>query len=957
MDDNVVDALRIEVTSDSSSAINGLEKLIKTLEKLQSVASGKGLNAAQKYLTKISEAADKINSGSMAKLNELADGIKALNEASNLKFSGKPAERIVDLGAAVDCLKGVDMSKLTELANGLSALQSVGNVSVSNSLGVAADSVMPSPASLGFANDTIIEPQAVTDVSSRLDELGDKISETESRWGSFANTATKALGKIKSLASSAKAAIGKAFDTITSKLSGLVKKFSARVMYRMINAIISGIVSSFKEGIDAVYQYSKSFEGSFSKSLDTLTTSFNYLKASLGAMVSPLIEALTPAIEWVIDKFVDLLNVVNQVIARLAGKSTWTKAIKVTTEYAEAADTATEANKRLKKSLLGIDEINALQDNSSSSGSSPTSGSSTYAFTEVPLDNAYVDGIIDKLEEILWYVGAIKLGMMGWDLSKALAKGGGSSAIALVTGLTLAVTGLVIEVKGLIRVISDGIDWQNLLETLGGGGAVVAGGALIGKALGSSVIGATVGAIVAGVPMFIVGVWDAIEEGLNWLNAVLIDAGATLTGAGIGAIIGACGGPVTAGIGALIGLAVGALTDLVILIVQNWDSIVDWCSQALSSIGQFFVNLWGGICEVWSVVAEWFDTYVIQPVANFFSGLWEGISTAASVCWNAIAEFFSPAVQWFSNLFSSIWQTISDIFYNIGVIAIGCWEVIEKAWSLVSAWFNETVIQPVANFFSGLWTDIKTRAVEAWNSIKSVFSTIGSWFNETVIQPIGTLFSNLWNGFLDKATAAWEGVKSVFSTVASFFKNTFEKAWQGIVKVFSTAGQIFVDIKDGIVTAFKAVVNGLITGLNKVIAVPFNGINSALERIKGIEILGFTPFDSLKTISVPEIPLLATGGFPEAGQMFVAREAGPEMVGTIGNRSAVVNNEQIIAGIAEGVADANAEQNALLREQNELLRRLLSKDTNVTAYVTTSDIVSGLERKNRRDGRTVVPVG
>ena len=105
------------------------------------------------------------------------------------------------------------------------------------------------------------------------------------------------------------------------------------------------------------------------------------------------------------------------------------------------------------------------------------------------------------------------------------------------------------------------------------------------------------------------------------------------------------------------------------------------------------------------------------------------------------------------------------------------------------------------------------------------------------------------------------------------------------------------------------------------------------------------------------LPRFADGGFPDVGQMFVAREAGPELVGTIGNRTAVVNNDQIVASVSQGVYEANSEQNALLREQNNLLRKLLEKDTNVTAVVGTGDVISGFERKNRRDGRTVVPVG
>ena len=101
----------------------------------------------------------------------------------------------------------------------------------------------------------------------------------------------------------------------------------------------------------------------------------------------------------------------------------------------------------------------------------------------------------------------------------------------------------------------------------------------------------------------------------------------------------------------------------------------------------------------------------------------------------------------------------------------------------------------------------------------------------------------------------------------------------------------------------------------------------------------------------------ASGGFPDEGQMFIAREAGAELVGTIGRRTAVVNNEQIVESVAQGVADANAEQNVLLREQNAILRKLLEKDPAVGSYDPRGDFVSSAERRNRRDGKTVIPVG
>lgn len=98
----------------------------------------------------------------------------------------------------------------------------------------------------------------------------------------------------------------------------------------------------------------------------------------------------------------------------------------------------------------------------------------------------------------------------------------------------------------------------------------------------------------------------------------------------------------------------------------------------------------------------------------------------------------------------------------------------------------------------------------------------------------------------------------------------------------------------------------------------------------------------------------ASGGFPTEGQMFVAREAGPELVGTIGNRSAVVNNDQIVAGIAGGVAEANEQQNALLREQNKLLAAILAK----TGFsIDRKELTNAVEKTQRERGASILTGG
>lgn len=158
------------------------------------------------------------------------------------------------------------------------------------------------------------------------------------------------------------------------------------------------------------------------------------------------------------------------------------------------------------------------------------------------------------------------------------------------------------------------------------------------------------------------------------------------------------------------------------------------------------------------------------------------------------------------------------------------------------------------------WDEIKEAGAMAWAKIKAVWNAVATWFNNTVVQPVKNFFSGLWNGLKEGASKAWDGIKSVFSTVTTFFKNIFTKAWTAVKNVFSTGGKIFDGIKEGIVNAFKTIVNAIINGINKVVSIPFKGINTALKIVRDISILGVSPFKKIiKTIDVPQIPLLATG--------------------------------------------------------------------------------------------------
>ena len=676
-----------------------------------------------------------------------------------------------------------------------------------------------------------------------------------------------------------------------------------------------------------------------------LSMQMQALGANVGQILTTILLPAVKTLNEIVANLVSATSIISAAISSIFGVQI-SQNSQIASTAAEAAEAEnnlaagiSNAAKAAKKSLAGFDELNILQSNDSGSGGGGSSGGSgidmsmsneTSVTPGEGLDTAQVERVAEIIKEIAGYVPVIAAGLAGLKLGKfitdlltanieaktlketiaLLGKKAG-----LTVGITLAVTGLALEIKGISDVIQEGLNGINFAEILGGGGALAAGGALIGKFFGSALIGGAIGMIVGGVGAVFAGIYDACVNGIDWLSAALTAIGTTAVGAGIGMLIGSVGGP----LGALIGLAVGLLADLVILIVQNWESISAWFSEVFAAIGQWFADLWQGIVDIWGVCAEWFNTTVIQPIAGFFSGLWEGISTAASTCWNAIVEFFSPAIEWFSELFNSVWQTISDIFYNIGVIASGCWEIIKAVWAIVSEWFDTNIIQPVAGFFTDLWTSISNWAIGAWENIKAVFSTIGNWINTNIVQPVSNFFSGLWNGFLEKARTAWEGVKTVFGKVASFFSDTFKKAWAGIVKVFSIAGDIFNDIKDGILTAFKSIVNGIIKGLNSAIAVPFNGINWALNKIKSIEIVGITPFSGLKTINVPQIPYLAQGAVLPPNKPFMA-VVGDQKHGTNVEAPLSTIQQAVALVMQDNIAAMMSGFEALLKENQELRR-------------------------------------
>lgn len=190
------------------------------------------------------------------------------------------------------------------------------------------------------------------------------------------------------------------------------------------------------------------------------------------------------------------------------------------------------------------------------------------------------------------------------------------------------------------------------------------------------------------------------------------------------------------------------------------------------------------------------------------------------------------------------------------------------------------ILQAVAMTISDVLVPIINVLTEVFDALPASLKDVGKWF------------ANIWDGIVSVWNKAGEffgkivdGIKKPFVTIADWFKGIFTKAWEGVKAVFSTGGKIFDGIKDGIVSAFKTVVNAIIKGINKVVSVPFNAINSILRDIRDISIMGIEPFDFIETFSVPQIPLLAKGTVVNKATPAIIGEDGAEAVVPLENNT------------------------------------------------------------------------
>lgn len=423
-------------------------------------------------------------------------------------------------------------------------------------------------------------------------------------------------------------------------------------------------------------------------------------------------------------------------------------------------------------------------------------------------------------------------------------------------------------------------------------------------------------AIVSGIITLVrnmIGVVQIVSGGFGtWGEAIaMVFPKLAALGSAIGSVLAAIGSFVTAGaaVGATaiaIGAAiVAAVVAVVAAVILNWDKIV-----------QFFTE---------TIPAWWTGTVVpfFEGIPAWFSGVWEKVSKAFTDKWSAMIDWFKgiPAqiggiidsiVTWFDELPGKIGYAIG---YAIGTIAVWVSDMIDTVKTEVPK-----IIDSVVAFFAALPGKCYDTIIKFKDNVVQWASEIYAVFSGKITEIIENIV-NFFAGLPGKIYGVIIKFKDTIATwtteAIGWVKTEIPKILNAIIDWFNKLPGRLIDVGKNII---KGIWNGIISmgdWLKQKVDEFFGGIGEGIADAIGI--------GKGTNVDITPVQKFATGGFPTRGQLFIANEAGPEMVGRIGSRTAVANRDQIADGIANAVTAANVEQNQLLREQNQLLKAILSK--------------------------------
>ena len=468
------------------------------------------------------------------------------------------------------------------------------------------------------------------------------------------------------------------------------------------------------------------------------------------------------------------------------------------------------------------------------------------------------------------------------------------------------------------------LTWKKLGTAIGKKIAAALG-AEISKALGSI----SLGKIVLNLPqitinwglygtesfvgMFAPLFWK-IDEYLtaNLPQALTKAIGGALQMAVAGGLVGAVMGPA----GALGGLIAGAIAGA---LIGPFTEDGDVIGALIEAIGEGIEKAFSAIEEtIGSAIANLFN---FDSAIGLFEEAKKNFEKGGVYIFLGLVDGFASAIVFLTTPIWNIYRTICEILgihspaekmKPIGKnILLGIVEGFKEKWDAWTTAITEWYDKYVATWFTfEAWNKL---FIEIWNALKAVWDELVSWWQESIQKwwddDVAKWFEydtwlELYENIKDALKETWDNTVGQWATdikdwwdndVAPWF--TF-KQWDDLLSsigdafqsAFEAAAEMAIEPINSVLSAVENMVNGAIDGLNKLIELA--------NKVPGVDL------ENIGHVDFGEVGF-ANGGYPAPG-LFIAGEAGPELVGTIGGRTAVVNNDQIVQAVSAGVAKAVA---------------------------------------------------
>ena len=704
-------------------------------------------------------------------------------------------------------------------------------------------------------------------------------------------------------------------------------------------------------------------QGDMARTLEAPANQLRILQAQLTQAARAIGNIFIPALNAILPYAIAVVQVIREIanaLANLAGfkltdvdYSGVNSAAVGAGSLADNLDDAAGAAKKLKQYTAGFDELNVFAPNTGSGSGAGAGGAGGFDF-DLPTYDFLGDAVQTRIGEIkkmiedtLAEITTIVSGFM-------LAVG----AILVVTGVNIPL-GVGLMAAGAVGLAATvGLNWAAMSSELASTLALITG-VVGGFLLALGAIMAFSGAnLPLGIALMALGGASLVTAAvINWHNSDrhLTDALTTLTGVlagaslAVGAMLAFTG--VATGLGIAL-MAIGAVT-LVSAAALNWNSIPDALASPLSRVG---LLVSGATLALGAILA--FSGCMPLGIALMAIGATSLVSVMA-LNWNGLSD----EIQ---NVIAIITTVVSVAFLAIGAALAFSGANIPLGLALLAAGAVTmgTAIMPN-------WNDLSDNVQQKISMITTVVG--GALLAVGAILALSGVALPLGLGLMAAgalslgavATLNWDFVVNSIKKVVSVITGILSGALivLGVLLCLSGAGvglglavlaaglslsYAAWTLDDNPITRFVrqmansiiGLVNGVIDAINDMFHIQFNGLS-----VMGIMLI---PAFDIRLVDIPHIPFFEDGGFPNEGQLFIAREAGAEMVGAMGRRTAVANNDQIVEGISAGVSIAN---DGVIAAIYALLNVVEEKDMSVV--IGDNEIGHSYDRYKEKRGRQV----